>query len=108
VRAGDVKLFVCNNDETLKVFSLPSMVLNATLRCPVPMNWVGEREREQLGTPIAEHSTHTWRRLPQGKLNAESVTLRRSMGLRYTLQFHRLLRAQARGGGPPNLDQYNG
>lgn len=30
--AGEMRLFVCNNDDTIKVFSLPSMTNVCTIR----------------------------------------------------------------------------
>ena len=38
-QAGNLKLFVCNNDDTIKVFSLPDMALAATIMCSVPINY---------------------------------------------------------------------
>eukprot|EP00877_Chromochloris_zofingiensis_P008603 jgi/Chrzof1/3997/Cz13g16160.t1 len=36
---GEMRLFVCNNDDTIKVFSLPSMTNVCTIRCLVPINY---------------------------------------------------------------------
>lgn len=36
--AGQVRLYVCNNDETIKIFNLPSMDLAATLRFEAAVN----------------------------------------------------------------------
>ena len=35
----DLKLFVCNNDDTIKVYRLPSMELVETIHCTVPINY---------------------------------------------------------------------
>lgn len=36
---GDLQLFVCNNDKTIKIYSLPRLELLTTLRCFVPPNY---------------------------------------------------------------------
>lgn len=37
--AGDVRLLVCNNDETIKVYSLPSLQRITTLGLPTAVNY---------------------------------------------------------------------
>jgi len=37
--SNDLKLFVCNNDDTIKVYRLPSMELVETIHCTVPINY---------------------------------------------------------------------
>mmetsp|Transcript_17434 Transcript_17434/g.49023 ORF Transcript_17434/g.49023 Transcript_17434/m.49023 type:complete len:334 (-) Transcript_17434:439-1440(-) len=37
--SGELKLFVCNNDDTIKVVRLPTMEVAATIHCAVPINY---------------------------------------------------------------------
>lgn len=37
--SGELRLYVCNNDDSVKVFALPSMAPLATIRTPVPANY---------------------------------------------------------------------
>lgn len=37
--AGQLRLFVSNNDHTVKIFDVPSMRLMSTVTCPVAVNY---------------------------------------------------------------------
>lgn len=66
-RAGQLRLFVSNNDRTVKVFDLPSMRLMSTISCPVAVNYAAlSPDGNYLACVGDSGATHIYRAAPTG------------------------------------------
>jgi hypothetical protein len=67
VLAGQLRLFVSNNDHTVKVFALPSMRLMSSITSPVAINYAAlSSDGEHLACVGDSEETHLYRAAPSG------------------------------------------
>ena len=65
--AGQLRLLVCNNDHTVKLFDLPSMRHLQTLTCPVAVNYAAlSPDGRHLAAVGDASETYLFRATPSG------------------------------------------
>mmetsp|Transcript_14085 Transcript_14085/g.30534 ORF Transcript_14085/g.30534 Transcript_14085/m.30534 type:complete len:360 (-) Transcript_14085:671-1750(-) len=65
--SGQTHLYVCNNDSTVKVYSLPSMSRVTNVRCHVPVNYTSASPDRSMLCMVGDcHATMLYRATPSG------------------------------------------
>ena len=65
--AGGLRLLVCNNDHTVKLFELPSMRALGSVACPAAVNYAAlSPDGQRLAAVGDSCDTHVFRATPSG------------------------------------------
>eukprot|EP00878_Enallax_costatus_P035369 GHUV01039407.1.p1 GENE.GHUV01039407.1~~GHUV01039407.1.p1 ORF type:complete len:240 (+),score=63.11 GHUV01039407.1:148-867(+) len=79
---GEVRLFVCCNDNSIKVFRLPDMQNVTTVRCPCPINYTALSPDSSTLVAVGDcHPTYLYHTTPTGYRLFTSFTAAEDVGM---------------------------